>query len=512
MASLPGERAPSLSLRHGVRCVPEQGVTVESVLLAVGEQIGCENISSASRMNKAVVVFLKEEQLVAQLIESGVVISGSFCPILPLATLTSKVTISNVPPFIPDEVIERELVRFGRIASPIKVILLGCKNSELKHVMSFRRQVFMFLKEPTLDISFRVMNEGKSFMIYASTAGLKCFECGDIGHKQFVCPHKVQANMNVVEDNVNGVGSDVNEAAGENVELERTETVIEQAIVEVKASDNEGIEVQENVVQSESQVVVVHDVRDDNFLNSEIASTSGVGMLNQTMGSTVEGLIVDEDKVEMRDEDTFSQMSVQENMLRRNCTKLKDLVNPDGWKSVEDIMFFTGLRSSRLALRFLDEIRSFLPGHYREVIQREDLMEKTDFSPQKLLISSTCDTSVSEDQPEEDSAISETWTIDEMSKKNLYNLCVKTVNKEALKERQPLKWTRWFGPNFPLRDQWRSLYKFPLEKRSGDLQWRLIYRAIATNRHVALLNPAVRGECEFCGDEETVEHLFLTCK
>ncbi len=65
MASLPGERAPSPSLRHGVRCVPEQEVTVESVLLAVGEQIGCENISSASRMNKAVVVLLKEEQLVA---------------------------------------------------------------------------------------------------------------------------------------------------------------------------------------------------------------------------------------------------------------------------------------------------------------------------------------------------------------------------------------------------------------------------------------------------------------
>ncbi len=29
MASLPGERAPSPSLRHGVRCVPEQGVMVE---------------------------------------------------------------------------------------------------------------------------------------------------------------------------------------------------------------------------------------------------------------------------------------------------------------------------------------------------------------------------------------------------------------------------------------------------------------------------------------------------
>ncbi len=26
------------------------------------------------------------------------------------------------------------------------------------------------------------------------------------------------------------------------------------------------------------------------------------------------------------------------------------------------------------------------------------------------------------------------------------------------------------------------------------------------------LNPAVRGECEFCGEEETVENLFLNCK
>ncbi len=68
MASLPGERAPSPSLRHGVRCVPEQGVMVESVLLAVGEQIGCEIISSASWMNKAVAIFLKRNNLLRNLL------------------------------------------------------------------------------------------------------------------------------------------------------------------------------------------------------------------------------------------------------------------------------------------------------------------------------------------------------------------------------------------------------------------------------------------------------------
>ncbi len=54
-----------------------------------------------------------------------------------------------------------------------------------------------------------------------------------------------------------------------------------------------------------------------------------------------------------------------------------------------------------------------------------------------------------EDQPIEGSETFETWIVDEMSKKVLYNLCVKTIHKEALKERQPLKWTRIFGPNFP---------------------------------------------------------------
>ncbi len=66
-----------------------------------------------------------------------------------------------------------------------------------------------------------------------------------------------------------------------------------------------------------------------------------------------------------------------------------------------------------------------------------------------------------------------------------------------------------FGPDF--RGSWRSLYKPPIEKRTADLQWRLVHGIIATNRHVAHLNPAVGKECPFCGTEETVDHLFLDC-
>ncbi len=159
-------------------------------MLDVAERVGHENIISASRMNKAVVVFLKEELLVNRLVESGIVVSGAFVIVQPLISPTVKVVISNVPPFIPDEDIQRELVRYGKFASGIKMVPLGCKHESLKHVLSFRRQVFMFLNAPTLNVSFRCVYEGKSYMLYANTGEMRCFECGAAGHVRLSCPQR----------------------------------------------------------------------------------------------------------------------------------------------------------------------------------------------------------------------------------------------------------------------------------------------------------------------------------
>lgn len=99
----------SLSLRHGVRCMPDAGVTVEDVLVAIGEQTGFENILSASRMNKAVVVFLKDQNFVSKLIVSGVWVSGAFVTVSPLVLQLTRVNISNCPPYIPNACIGNEL-------------------------------------------------------------------------------------------------------------------------------------------------------------------------------------------------------------------------------------------------------------------------------------------------------------------------------------------------------------------------------------------------------------------
>lgn len=75
----------------------------------------------------------------------------------------------------------------------------------------------MFLNEPELDISFRVLHEGKAYVIYANTGSMKCFECGDIGHKRHACPHKAQVSEVEVRPSTSAAGES-SKSASEDVQ------------------------------------------------------------------------------------------------------------------------------------------------------------------------------------------------------------------------------------------------------------------------------------------------------
>lgn len=205
---------PPLSRSNGFRCVPPGEAALEDVLLAVGEKVGREQIYSASRMNKALVVFVKDARLVNELVEGGIWVREIFVPVSPLFTPATKVTISNVPPFVSNESISKELSRFGKFATEIRLIPLGCKNAALKHVLSFRRQMLMFLNsaDKTLEVSFRVPHGDSSYMVDASTDSLKCFQCGSARHKRFECPlnerRKEQQSQAAGEAAVSGAPED----------------------------------------------------------------------------------------------------------------------------------------------------------------------------------------------------------------------------------------------------------------------------------------------------------------
>ncbi|XP_066534379.1 putative uncharacterized protein DDB_G0290521 [Hoplias malabaricus] len=86
----------------------------------------------------------------------------------------------------------RELSRHGQIVSTVYKIPLGCKSPLLQHVILFRRRVFMVLKnndeDLNLAIKFRIDNY--DYVVYATTATMKCFGCGLEGHLVRSCPNK----------------------------------------------------------------------------------------------------------------------------------------------------------------------------------------------------------------------------------------------------------------------------------------------------------------------------------
>ncbi|KAK3557284.1 hypothetical protein QTP70_026277, partial [Hemibagrus guttatus] len=87
--------------------------------------VGHENIVSASRMNSAIVVFLNDVDKVRKLTQNGIVGNNETILVSPLSSPAKKVMLSNVPPFISDEAIGKELSRYGRMVSPIKKIPLA---------------------------------------------------------------------------------------------------------------------------------------------------------------------------------------------------------------------------------------------------------------------------------------------------------------------------------------------------------------------------------------------------
>ncbi|KAF7643196.1 hypothetical protein LDENG_00243640 [Lucifuga dentata] len=137
---------------------------------------------AASRMNGVVVMFLDSIDKVLRIAEQGINVRNTY---------THTTIFPLVNPVKKDEIIERELSRHGQVVWVMKMITSGCKLPRLKHVMSFRRQVFMVLNDLKQDLKiamkFHESVDGFDHTIFASSESMKCFRCGQEGHTVHNC-------------------------------------------------------------------------------------------------------------------------------------------------------------------------------------------------------------------------------------------------------------------------------------------------------------------------------------
>ena len=187
----PVETSGSLTRKHAVRCESFDNFTVEQYVTSMAMLVGDESIIAASRMNKSVVIFLSSLDAVEMAIINGLFIDNQMIDVAHMIKPATKVILSNVPPYIPNQLITKELEQYGQVVGRFRAIPLGCKAASLKHVMSFRRQGFILLRGGTGNINglIRIMHDGHPYNIYLSTDEMKCFGCMETGHLRKNCPH-----------------------------------------------------------------------------------------------------------------------------------------------------------------------------------------------------------------------------------------------------------------------------------------------------------------------------------
>ncbi len=92
----------------------------------------------------------------------------------------------------------------------------------------------------------------------------------------------------------------------------------------------------------------------------------------------------------------------------------------------------------------------------------------------------------------------------------LYRVCV-IFNKNQLAMKSDTPWRFFFGLKDNVKPEWRVIYKPPLSKKVGDLQWRILHGILAVNSFVSILNVEVNDDCPFCFQRETIFHVFVQC-
>lgn len=184
-------------------------------IVEVGKLVGPKNVIFASRIsNNRICIYLSSKDSVNEFINKygGITLNGVFIAARRLVSPAKRIILSNVSPSIPHDVINDELNKLGlKVVSKISFISAGLNIQDYKHVLSFRRQVYVDADHSvSIPESIVIQYNSNTFRIFVSTDEIKCFLCKKIGHIAKKCPtnNHVNAKEIVVTADIH-INSDV---------------------------------------------------------------------------------------------------------------------------------------------------------------------------------------------------------------------------------------------------------------------------------------------------------------
>lgn len=179
---------------QGLIITPTDETNTEDYVYAIGDMIGPQNITHASKKNKRIYLFLSNKEQVDTIIKNqdNITVNNSKIIIRRLVNPALRVIISNVCPTIPHDIITDKLNNLGlTLVSPITFLHAGLKREEYKHILSSRRQVYIAENEE-ISIPDRTELEYDEtiYQIYLAL-DIPCSKCKQRGHPTNNCPNQI---------------------------------------------------------------------------------------------------------------------------------------------------------------------------------------------------------------------------------------------------------------------------------------------------------------------------------
>lgn len=180
----------------------------DEYIIATGDIVGPKNIMFASRVsNNRICIYLSSKDIVETFIneKEGITINNNFIKARRLVSPAKRIILSNVSPALPHDVILEEFKKLNlQVVSPMSFIGAGINNPEYKHVLSFRRQIYVILENnDILPESLLISYKENYFRIFISTDEIRCFTCKKLGHVAQKCPASLQETNNAIESITN---------------------------------------------------------------------------------------------------------------------------------------------------------------------------------------------------------------------------------------------------------------------------------------------------------------------